>query len=113
MKDEYGPDLITLTDEDGVETEFELLDSVEYEDRRFVALIPAEISLSGEEDLYIFEVLDENGEDVLVTLEDEELYNELYDIFSERLDEGAFYEDGGEGSAEDPEDESEDTPEQQ
>lgn len=93
MSDEYGPDIITLSDEDGVESEYEVLDSLDYDGRRFVALLPTEISLSGEDELFILEVRDEDGEDVLVTLEDEELYNELFDLVSQRIDESEFYED--------------------
>ena len=112
MTDEYGPDIITLSDEDGVESEYEVLDSLDYDGRRFVALLPTEISLSGEDELFILEVKDEDGEDVLVTLEDEELYNELFDLVSQRIDESVFYGDGEDGQAEeDDEDTEEDTPE--
>ena len=110
MTDEYGPDIITLSDEDGVESEYEVLDSLDYDGRRCVALLPTEISLSGEDELFILEVKDEDGEDVLVTLEDEELYNELFDLVSQRIDESVFYGDGEEdGQGE--EDEDEETPE--
>ena len=114
MTDEYGPDIITLSDEDGVESEYEVLDSLDYDGRRFVALLPTEISLSGEDELFILEVKDEDGEDVLVTLEDEELYNELFDLVSQRIDESVFYGDGEEDAEEeedDAEDEDEESPE--
>ena len=107
MTDEYGPDIITLSDEDGVESEYEVLDSLDYDGRRFVALLPTEISLSGEDELFILEVKDEDGEDVLVTLEDEELYNELFDLVSQRIDESVFYGDG-ENDAEDEDEEDAD-----
>ncbi len=106
MKEEYGPDFITLSDEDGVEKEYEVLDAVEYEGKQYVALIPAEEDLLDALELLILEVQDDNGEDVLVSLEDEELYNELFDVFSDRLDDERFYGDGeddGEDEAEDAE----------
>ncbi len=108
MKEEYGPDFITLSDEDGVEKEYEVLDAVEYDGKQYVALIPTEADLLDALELMILEVQDDNGEDVLVSLEDEELYNELYDIFSERLDEGEFYGDGEDGGEED--EDAEDAP---
>ena len=111
MTDEYGPDIITLSDEDGVESEYEVLDSLDYDGRRFVALLPTEISLSGEDELFILEVKDEDGEDVLVTLDDEELYNELFDLVSQRIDESVFYGDG-ENDAEEEEDDAEDEDEE-
>ena len=103
MSEEYGPDFITLSDEDGVEKEYEVLDAVEYEGKQYVALIPAEEDLLDALELLILEVQDDNGEDVLVSLEDEELYNELFDVFSERLDDERFY-GGGEDDGKDDSD---------
>ena len=77
-----------------MEKEYEVLDAVEYEGKQYVALIPAEENLLDALELLILEVQDDNGEDVLVSLEDEELYNELFDVFSERLDDERFYGDG-------------------
>ena len=63
----YGPDLITLEDEDGVEHEFEYLDSVKTEDGHFVALIPSnqtpEETLQYDGELVIMQVEEEDGEE--------------------------------------------------
>ena len=40
MSEEYRPDLYSLTDEDGKEQMFELLDSMEYEGETYYALTP-------------------------------------------------------------------------
>lgn len=87
----YGPDLITLEDEDGVEHEFEYLDSVKTEDGHFVALIPshqsAEETLQYDGELVIMQVEEEDGEEYLVTIEDDELFDKVADIFMDRLEE--------------------------
>ncbi len=87
----YGPDIITLEDEDGVEHEFEYLDSVKTEDGHFVALIPshqtAEETLQYDGELVIMQVEEEDGEEYLVTIEDDELFDKVADIFMDRLEE--------------------------
>ncbi len=87
----YGPDLITLEDEDGVEHEFEYLDSIKTEDGHFVALIPshqsAEETLQYDGELVIMQVEEEDGEEYLVTIEDDELFDKVADIFMDRLEE--------------------------
>ena len=37
---EFGPDLLTLVDDEGVEHQFEVIDTLEIEDDRYIALIP-------------------------------------------------------------------------
>ncbi len=87
----YGPDIITLEDEDGIEHDFEYLDSVKTEDGHFVALIPAnqtpEETLGYDGELVIMAVEEEDGEEYLVTIEDDELFDKVSDIFMDRLEE--------------------------
>ena len=40
--DEFAADLLTLTDDEGVEMEFQILDQIETEDGTFMALLPVE-----------------------------------------------------------------------
>ncbi len=89
-EEEYGPDLITLVDEDGKEQEFELIDDTELEDgSRFVALVPyyekPEDSLQADADLVIMQVFEEDGEEYLEAVEDDELYERVSKIFIDNL----------------------------
>jgi uncharacterized protein YrzB (UPF0473 family) len=84
--------LITLIDEDGVETEFEILDSVEYNGNKYVALMEyfedTKMLAEAECDLVILKVVtDENGEEVLESISDDSEFDEVADIFEDRLDE--------------------------
>lgn len=96
MADNYDNGLVTVLDEDGNEHEFELLDAIETENGRFIALLPVYAEASDYEDLdddgelIILSVENENGEDTLVAIEDQSLFDEIADIFEERLSE--FYE---------------------
>lgn len=105
MSEEYGNDYITLTDEDGNEIELEHLDTVEYNNQTYMAFLPANAALDESYDLIIMKIeLEENGEEVLVTLDDEDEESELFQIFSERLEE-SFYGDGED--EEEPDEEAE------
>lgn len=98
--DQYGNDFITLIDEDGQEVELEHLDTVEYNDATYVAFLPANMTLDDSYELIIMKVEQEDGEDVLVTLDDEDELDEMFQIFSERLEDTFEDEDGDEAEAE-------------
>ena len=96
MADELEKNILILTDEDGKDFEVEHLDTVEYNNQVYAAFIPAEMSLEDSYELIIMKiVLEENGDEVLVTLEDEDEEAELFQIFCERLEE-SFDEEGEE-----------------
>ncbi len=92
--EEFGPDLVTVEDEDGVTHTFEKLDAIETEKGRFVALLPfyedpAEM-LQDDGELIILEVQEDGDGNMLVPIEDDDLFDEIADIFEERLSE--YYE---------------------
>lgn len=88
--DFFTGDLVTVTDEDGVEHVFEELDRIETDDgNRYVALLPVyddDISvLDDDGDVLILKVLEENGENYLIQIEDEDEFNEIGNIIEDRL----------------------------
>ena len=88
MSEEYGNNFVVLTDENGKEIELEYLDTVEYNGQTYMAFIPAEMELDDAYELLIMKVeLEDNGEEALVTLDDEDEEAEMFQIFSERLEE--------------------------
>ena len=88
MSEEYGNNFVVLTDENGKEIELEHLDTVECNGQTYMAFIPAEMSVEDAYELIIMKTeLEENGEEALVTLDDEDEEAELFQIFSERLEE--------------------------
>lgn len=91
MDNAYQPDLITLIDEDNVEHNFEILDTIETEKGFFYALYPiydtAEESVEDSGEYYIMEVIEENGEEQLAEVEDDALLDELSAIFEKRFEE--------------------------
>ena len=89
MSEEFGPDFITITDEDGNDIELELIDALEHNGQTYMAFFPA-VEEDSEEDeeeygLVILKSIMENGEELLSTLDSDEELNEVYDLFMERL----------------------------
>ena len=91
MSEEYGPDILSLVDEDGNEHEFEVIDSLEEGGERYLALVPAidEEQLDEDGELVILKVVEDEGEEFLEAIEDEEEFDKVSAIFVERLEE--FY----------------------
>ncbi len=88
MSEEYGNNFVVLTDENGKEIELEHLDTVEYNGQTYMAFIPAEMDVEEAYELLIMKIeLEEDGEEALVTLDDEDEEAEMFQIFSERLEE--------------------------
>ena len=96
MNNEYEADLLTLVDDEGIEHEFEIIDEIENDDGRFMALVPTQQNpedVSEEaETYYIFEVVEENGEEQLQEVESDELLDTLADIFENRFSDALFEE---------------------
>lgn len=91
MEKEYNPDIVSVIDEEGKEHVFEELDRIETDAGRYVALLPiyddAEEMLEDDGDVIILKVNEEkNGDIFLAPIEDEAEFNEIGEIFEERLD---------------------------
>ena len=74
---------VTLTDENGRDIEFELVDAIEHGGRKYCVLFPAEMPAGerGNSEPVILEyIADENG-DYLEELADEDEYDQIYGIY--------------------------------
>lgn len=95
MSDDYGSDFISITDEDGKEYELEVLAELEYQGSRYLALVPA--AEDGEDDdleVSILKSVEENGEPLLVTIDDDDELEAVYQALMELV-----YEDDEDESA--------------
>ena len=86
MSEEYGNDFITLTDEEGNEVELEHLDTLEYEGETYMAFVqandtPEEVLDEDSAELIILKVEPEDGEDMLVTIDDDDLLDTIFNLF--------------------------------
>lgn len=83
-------DIVTVVDDDGTEHLFEEIDRIETDDgKRYVALLPiyddATEILDDDGDVFILKVIEEKGETYLIQIEDEKEFNEIGNIFEDRL----------------------------
>lgn len=94
MSEEYGNNIVSVLDDEGNEHQFEVLDAIETDEGRYVALLPiyseAEAAIEDDGELVILEVVNDNGDDLLVPIEDDELFESVAGAFEERLSE--YYE---------------------
>lgn len=99
LPNEYGNDILTLEDEDGVEHTFEVLDEYDDGDKHYIALSPIydkpEEMLEDSGDLVIMQVIEEDGEEILETIDDDDELDAIADIFMKRLDDRYDFEEDG------------------
>lgn len=91
--------LIVLTDEDGKEHEFSVVDMIEVNGKEYAILLPFsdEEELDDESEAVILRVdKAEDGEEILVDIEDDEEWEKVADAWEELIDE----EDGEEEDSE-------------
>ena len=78
MNDE---NIFLLTDEDGEEIPYELLDDMILDDRRFVILAPAYDDEVDDGAVVIFEIIEEDGEETFAPVESEAIEQRVFDCF--------------------------------
>ena len=89
--DEEASNILVLTDGNGQDVEFEYLDTVEYQGKEYLVLMPADEESN---EILILEIqpVDEETEDYLA-VEDEQVLNAVYGIFKERYKDVLTFED--------------------
>ena len=91
MNDEFGPNFVTLTDDEGNDIELEYVDALEHNGTTYMAFFPVVEEDSEDEEneeeygLVILKSQMENGEEFLVTVDDEEEIEKVYDLFMEQM----------------------------
>ena len=91
MNDEFGPNFVTLTDDEGNDIELEYVDALEHNGTTYMAFFPVVEEDSEDEEneeeygLVILKSQMENGEEFLVTIDDEEEIDKVYDLFMEQI----------------------------
>lgn len=92
MNEEDLPITYTLTDDDGNEFEVELLAAFEFEGKQYRAITPFEedgkpASKKGEPETIEYDILevssDEDGEEILSSIEDDEEFDRIADFFDD------------------------------
>ena len=86
MDKNFGNDLVTISDEDGNDFVLEHVDTIEIDDVFYVAFLPADLDENDDAyGLVILKVIEENGEDIFVSIDDDDLLNNLFKRFNEHI----------------------------
>jgi len=86
MSEEFGNDVITISDDEGNDFVLEHIDTLEFEDTFYMAFLPTDIDEDDDEfGILILQVAEEDGEEVLTTIEDEKVLENIYNLFMERF----------------------------
>lgn len=85
MEQEFGDNYISITDEDGKEYELEVLAELEYNDNRYLALVPADADDSEDLEVSILRAFEENGEQMLEAIEDDAELEAVYDALMDLM----------------------------
>ena len=103
MSKQEEEEFVTLTDEQGKEHQFAVIDVIDVEGQSYAVLLPADSpALSDDESLDEDEIdeaiilridKDESGEDILVDIEDDEEWERVTEAWEELLDQEAGDED--------------------
>ncbi len=84
MSEEYGSDFLTITDEDGKEYELEVLSTLEYNGCTYLAVVPAGDD-SEELEVSILKSAEEDGEPMLLAIEDDRELETVYQLIMDSL----------------------------
>ena len=88
MENEELDNIVILNDVEGNEVQFEFLDLVELDNEEYVVLLP--VTSEGEEDegevviLKLEDTDDDSEEESYVGVEDEEILNQVFEIFKDK-----------------------------
>ena len=91
--DENMMETVILTDEDGKEIEFEIIGQHEKNGETYFAMIPVEDAEKTEDVLeyVILKLAEEDGEEVLVTVDDDDELDDIADYFDDLFSQETDY----------------------
>ena len=87
---EYTPELYELVYDQGNKKNFEMLDAAEIDGVQYFAMIPAiesEDFLNDDGELVILKAIEDNGEEILASIDDDDEFDKVSEYFMKRLEE--------------------------
>ena len=83
IPEEFDSEIYTLTDEDGNDAEFELLAKLEDNGITYLAMAPLDETADEDEYVVLKVELDENGEETVVSVDDDDEFERIADLFDD------------------------------
>ena len=86
MKDDFGNDFISISDDDGNTYELEHIDTIEVDDEYYLAFLPADMDKDSEDyGFVILKMIEGEGDENYFVVPDDDVIDDIYDRFMERL----------------------------
>ena len=87
MEENFEATYITITDEEGNDHEVEFISRITVGEHDYAAFFPADVDADSEEAkvIIMFRIVEENGEELLETIDDDEEAEMVYEKFAESL----------------------------
>ncbi len=80
-------EIMVLVDDDGQEVEFHHIATLDYKDEWYIYLQPLDLGEMDEDEMLIFKIeADEEGNDLFMPVEDEDLLDKLYEEYLKECD---------------------------
>lgn len=83
MSKDYGSDYITMVDDSGEEFTLELIETIDYNGKTYTAFLPADVDENDPDYglVLLQNSVDENGEEVFDTIDDDDELDDVYNQF--------------------------------
>ncbi|MBQ2953101.1 MAG: DUF1292 domain-containing protein [Clostridia bacterium] len=78
--------IITLTDDEGTEVDFLLLDVVEYDEKDYLVLLPLEDEEDEEDNVLILQAVRNGEEESFVSVDNDDVLNAVFSRFTAQLE---------------------------
>lgn len=89
--DDCESEFVTLTDENGVETEFEVIEGLEHDGTLYLALTEAANEDSDNVEFILLKVVEEGDESVLVSIDDEQEFNTVLELMQAKIESAGLF----------------------
>lgn len=86
-------DVITLIDEEGIEQDFVIVDVIDVDEQRYAILVPQEDDQEDAEARILRIDVNDNGEEVLVDIEDDDEFDRVIEALDELDDDDIYFDD--------------------
>lgn len=93
---EYTPELFELVDDEGNKKNFELIDAAELNGEQYFCMVPSvedENFLEEDCDIVILKTIEEDGEEILASIDDDDEFERVSAFFLDRMQEAFESED--------------------
>ena len=83
MSEEYGSDFVTMIDDKGEEFTLEVVECIDYNGKPYPAFLPADVDENDPDYglVLLCNAVDENGEEVFDTIDDDDELEDVYNQF--------------------------------